>query len=74
MGWSSDLVSGADGFDPRLAQVTLGSLFGRFGVTFFREFWDVSGNGLGKCSDGFGKVWEKMSDEVEISTFSTTKI
>ena len=32
--------------------------------------WDVSGSGLGTFLDGFGKVLEKMSDEVRKSTFS----
>ena len=27
--------------------------------------WDVSGSGLGTFSDGFGMVWEKMSDGVD---------
>ena len=35
----------------------------------FGMSWDVSGNGLGTFSDGFGKVWGKMSDEVEKTTF-----
>ena len=32
--------------------------------------WDVSGSGLGTFSDGFGMVWEKMSDGVEKLKFS----
>ena len=57
-----------------------GTLLGRVGVTFwsgrghffviFGMSWDVSGSGLGTFLDGFGKVLEKMSDEVRKSTFS----
>ena len=40
---------------------------------FFKIFgmsWDVSGSGLGMFLDRFGMVLEKMSDEVEKSSFS----
>ena len=37
-----------------------GHCFANFGMS-----WDVSGSGLGMFLDGFGMVWEKMSDEVE---------
>ena len=33
-------------------------------------YWEVSGSGLGMFLDRFGKVLEKMSDEVRKSTFS----
>ena len=55
MGWSSDLEPGGRGFDSRLPE-------GRFGIilgSLFRQFWDVSGNGLGTFSDGFGMVSQK---------------
>ena len=32
--------------------------------------WDVSRSGLETFSDGFGMVWEKMSDGVETLQFS----
>ena len=38
----------------------LGILFVNFGMS-----WDVSGSGLGMFLDRFGKVLEKMSDEVK---------
>ena len=39
------------------------SFWGHFFVNFGMS-WDVSGSGLGMFLDGFGKVLEKMSDEV----------
>ena len=41
-------------------KVGSGRLFLDFGMS-----WDVSGNGLGTFSDGFGLVLEKMSDGFE---------
>ena len=51
----------------------LGDIFvGRVGDTFwsgrdhvcvkFWVAWDVAGSGLGRFSDGFGRVWGKMSE------------
>ena len=49
-----------------------GHFVGRVGDTFwsgcghfvvkFWVAWDVSGSGLGTFSDGFGRVWGKMSE------------
>ena len=68
MEWSSDLESGGTRFDSRLAQViclvTFWSGRGHFFVNFGMS-WDVSGSGLGIFLDSFGRVWEKMSGEVE---------
>ena len=57
-----------------------GTLLREVGVTFwsgrghffeiFGMSWEVSGSGLGMFLDRFGKVLEKMSDEVRKSTFS----
>ena len=67
MGWCSDPGSGGTRFDSRHAQVILGSLFGHVGVTVgdFGRCCDVFGSGLGMFSDGFGRVLEKMSEEVK---------
>ena len=35
-------------------------IFVKFGMS-----WDVSGSGLGRFLDGFGRVWGKMSEGVE---------
>lgn len=43
---------------------TFWSSRGHFFVKFWMS-WDVSGSGLGRFSDGFGRVWGKMSDEVD---------
>ena len=53
----------------------VGALFGRVGVTFwsgrgrffvkFGMSWDVSGSGLGRVWDGFGRVWGKMFEGVD---------
>ena len=37
---------------------------GRIFVIFLMS-WDGSGSGLGRFSDGFGRVWGKMSEGVE---------
>ena len=38
--------------------------------SLFREFWGVSGSGLGTFSDGFGMVLKKISDGFEKYIFS----
>ena len=55
MGWYSDPESGGTGFDSRLAQVILGSLF--------QDFWNVLGSALGHCGDLFGLVWESFNEK-----------
>ncbi len=75
MGWSSDLESGGDGFDSRLAQVTFGSLLWSGGGHFFVNFgmsWDVSMSGLETLLDVlFFCFFGEMPDEVETFKFQT---
>ena len=56
MGKSSDLEAGGGGFDSRLAEVMLGSLF--------REFWDVLGCVWEWSGDVFRQILEGLGKNV----------
>ena len=56
MGRSSDLEAGGGGFDSRLAEVILGSLF--------REFWDVLGCVWEWSGDVFRQILEGLGKNV----------
>ena len=56
MGRSSDLEAGGGGFDSRLPEVIVGSLF--------REFWDVLGCVWEWSGDVFGWVWDGFGKNV----------